>query len=68
MKNKKYIGIIKYYDSDEIIQYIDKEEFIEDFKDNLYNYGITGWTYKVYDLNLKKEVSKILANEFGEEE
>lgn len=63
---KKVIGYIKYYDSNEIVQFTDKKTFLEEIKNTLYYYGINGWGYLVYnDINLQKEINNLISDEFG---
>ncbi len=59
------IAQIIYFDSGEIVPYNDREKFIVDIKETIYIYGLSGWECKLYCDDLKKEISKMIEDEFG---
>lgn len=62
----KVIGIIKYYDSNEVLEYFDEKSFLLDIQDTLYDYGIIGWSYRVIDNDvLDNKVSNLISQDFG---
>ena len=65
--NKPVGKLIYHHNPDEVVVFHNPARMLDELQENLYNYGIMGWTYEIYwqNLDFQYEIHRAVVEEVG---